>query len=51
VDITIRPPTQRTFLPPGGLKWLAILLGSVCILPGIVLGAGIAAWVSRKRRG
>ena len=51
LDITIRPPTQRTFLPPGGLKWLAILLGSVCILPGIVLGAGIAAWVSRKRRG
>ena len=51
VDITIRPPTERTFMPPGQIQWLAILLGSVCILPGVVLGAGIAAWVSRKRRG
>jgi ABC-type uncharacterized transport system involved in gliding motility auxiliary subunit len=51
VDITIRPATQRTFIPPGQLQWLAILLGSICILPGIVLGAGTAAWVSRRRRG
>lgn len=51
VDITIRPATQRTFIPPGQLQWLAILLGSICILPGVVLGAGIAAWVSRRRRG
>ncbi|HSQ40466.1 MAG TPA: Gldg family protein [Anaerolineales bacterium] len=51
VDITIRPPTERTFNAPGQIQWLAILLGSVCILPGVVLGAGIAAWVSRKRRG
>ena len=51
VDITIRDATQRTFNAPGQLQWLAILLGSVCILPGLVLGAGIAAWVSRKRRG
>ena len=51
VDITIRDATQRTFNAPGQLQWLAILLGSVCILPGLVLGAGIAAWVSRKHRG
>jgi ABC-type uncharacterized transport system involved in gliding motility auxiliary subunit len=51
VDITVRPATQRTFTSPGQVQWVAILLGSVCILPGIVLGAGVAAWVSRKRRG
>ncbi len=51
VDITIRPATQRTFMAPGQVQWVAILLGSVCILPSIVLGAGVAAWYSRKRRG
>lgn len=51
VDITITSPTQRTFLPPGQVQWLAILLGSVCILPGLVLGAGVASWLSRRRRG
>jgi ABC-type uncharacterized transport system involved in gliding motility auxiliary subunit len=51
VDITIRPATQRTFTQPAQLQWLAILLGSVCILPGIILAAGVASWLSRKRRG
>jgi ABC-type uncharacterized transport system involved in gliding motility auxiliary subunit len=51
VDITIRPATQRTFNAPSQITWIAILLGSVCILPAMVLGAGIAAWISRKRRG
>lgn len=51
IDITVKPATQRTFTPPGQIQWVAILLGSVCILPGIVLGAGAAAWYTRKRRG
>ena len=51
VDITPHPTTQRTFNAPGQFQWLAILLGSVCILPGVILGAGIAAWLSRRRRG
>jgi ABC-type uncharacterized transport system involved in gliding motility auxiliary subunit len=51
VDITIRPTTQRTFNPPGQVTWLAIILGSVCIIPILVLAAGIAAWIARRRRG
>ncbi len=51
VDITITPPTERTFMTPGGLKLVAILLGSACIIPGLVLGAGVATYFSRKRRG
>lgn len=51
VDITIRPATERTFNAPGQIQWLAIVFGSVCLLPGLVLAAGIAAWISRRRRG
>ncbi len=51
IDITVKPATQRTFTPPGQIQWVSILIGSVCLLPGIVLGAGVAAWYSRKRRG
>ncbi len=51
VDITIRETTQRTFNSPGQLQWLAILLGSVCILPGLVIAAGVIAWMARRRRG
>jgi len=51
VDITITPSTERTFLAPGGLTLVAILLGSACIIPGLVLGAGVATYFSRKRRG
>jgi len=51
VDITPHSTTERTFMPPGQIQWVAILLGSVCILPGIILVAGAAAWRARKRRG
>jgi ABC-type uncharacterized transport system involved in gliding motility auxiliary subunit len=51
VDITIRPTTQRNFNPPGQIPWIAIILGSVCIIPSLVLAAGIAAWIARRRRG
>ncbi len=51
VDITPRPTLERTFIPPSQLQWLAILLGSVCGLPGLVLAAGVAAWIARRRRG
>jgi ABC-type uncharacterized transport system involved in gliding motility auxiliary subunit len=51
IDITPKDTTQRTFMPPDPLPWLGIILGVVCILPGLVLAGGIAAWLSRKRRG
>jgi len=51
IDITVRPTTQRIFNPPAQIQWVVILISSVCLLPGIVLGAGIWAWYSRKRRG
>ena len=51
IGLTPKTPTQRTFTPPGQLQWILILLGSVFVLPGIVLVAGIASWISRRRRG
>ncbi len=51
IDITPRPSLERTFVPPSQWQWLAILLGSVCGLPGLVVAGGIATWIARRRRG
>ena len=51
VDITTHPPTERTLKMTGQFQWLAIILGAVCILPGLVLAGGVASWISRRRRG
>jgi ABC-type uncharacterized transport system involved in gliding motility auxiliary subunit len=51
IQITPHQPVERTFNVPSQVQWLMILLGSVFILPGLVLVAGISSWLSRRRRG
>jgi len=51
IQITPHQPIQRVFNLPGPLKWITILLGSIFVIPGLVLAAGISAWVARRRRG
>jgi ABC-type uncharacterized transport system involved in gliding motility auxiliary subunit len=51
IQITPRQPIERVFNIPGQFQQLAILLGSIFILPGLVLVAGISSWISRRRRG
>ncbi len=51
INITPRQPTQRTFIPPGQFQLIAILLGTIFVIPGLVVGAGISTWLSRRRRG
>ncbi len=51
IQFTPRSTTPRIFTPPSQIEWLAILLGSICILPGLVILAGVSAWYSRRRQG
>jgi ABC-type uncharacterized transport system involved in gliding motility auxiliary subunit len=50
-NITPRTPTERTFNIPGQFQWIMILLGSVFIIPGLVVLAGVSTWLSRRRQG
>jgi len=51
IQFTPRATTERTFVPPSSLARLFITLGSVCVLPGLILVAGVATWLARRRRG
>src|SRR5687768_17754581 len=37
VNITPKTPTERTFIVPGPVQQILILLGSVFIIPGLVI--------------
>jgi ABC-type uncharacterized transport system involved in gliding motility auxiliary subunit len=50
-SITPKTPTERTFTIPNQFVWIAILLGSVIVIPGLVVLAGISTWLSRRRKG
>jgi len=51
ISVTPYTPTARTFIAPGQFQWIAILLGSVIILPGLVILAGVSTWLARRRQG
>ena len=51
INITPRTPVTRTFNSPGQLGFIAILLGSIFLIPGLVLVAGISSWLARRRQG
>ena len=51
INITLRTPITRIYNPPSPLGMIAILLGTVLIIPGLVIGAGIFSWLERRRRG
>jgi ABC-type uncharacterized transport system involved in gliding motility auxiliary subunit len=51
LNITPQTPTQRTFTPPSQTQWIIILLGSVILLPGLVVLAGVSSWLARRRQG
>lgn len=50
INLTSDPPTQRLLLPPQRATMGLILLGTVFLLPGLALLAGILVWVQRRRR-
>ncbi len=51
INITPRTPRERTFVIPSQWQQVSIFLTSICFLPGMVLIAGIASWLARRRRG
>lgn len=51
INITPRTPTQRTFNAPGQVQFIAIMLSTVFVIPGLVVAAGVSTWLSRRRRG
>lgn len=51
INLSARETTTRTMLMPNTLTLGLLFLGSMILLPGIVLAGGITAWVIRRRRG
>lgn len=51
INITPNTPTVRTFNPPNQIQLLIILLGSILVIPGLVVFAGISSWLARRRQG
>jgi ABC-type uncharacterized transport system involved in gliding motility auxiliary subunit len=51
INITPNTPKERTFVPPTQIQLLIILLGSVIVIPGLVVFAGISTWLARRRQG
>jgi ABC-type uncharacterized transport system involved in gliding motility auxiliary subunit len=51
ISLTPKENKTRMLVTPQPLMMNLILLGSVFLLPGLVLGAGILVWIQRRRRG
>ena len=51
INITPRTPVARVFNAPTQLQFIAILLGSVILIPGLIVAAVISNSIARRRRG
>ncbi len=51
INLTVKTPVERTYNPPSGLEFVGIILSTLCLIPLIVIGGGVWAWASRRRRG
>lgn len=51
LDLTTRPATQRTFVPPTQGIFLILLIVAIIVIPGMVVFSGVSSWLSRRKRG
>ena len=51
INLTPKNNVQRTFVPPDNFTKIGSILTALCIIPLLVVFAGVWAWYSRRRRG
>lgn len=51
ISLTAREPIERILVTPQTYTFGLILLGSVFLLPGLVVLTGVTVWLQRRRRG
>jgi ABC-type uncharacterized transport system involved in gliding motility auxiliary subunit len=51
IGLTENQATTRTFTPPGSLQFILTVVSTICVIPLVIIGAGVYAWVMRRRRG
>lgn len=51
INLTVKNTTQRVLVAPQTYTLGLIFLGSIVVLPGLVIFTGILVWIQRKRRG
>jgi ABC-type uncharacterized transport system involved in gliding motility auxiliary subunit len=51
ISLSSKQSIDRQFKQPGVLQLISSVLLAVCVLPLIVIGAGVASWLTRRRRG
>jgi ABC-type uncharacterized transport system involved in gliding motility auxiliary subunit len=51
ISLTAKTSVERTLVQPKSYTMGLILLGSLIVIPGIVLVAGIGAWLARRKQG
>lgn len=51
INLTAKASTERTLLPLSTFTWLILGLAFICIIPGLVIGGGVASWLIRRSKG
>jgi len=51
INLTSNTQQERTFNPPGSLQFILTIVSTVCVIPLVIIAAGVYAWVRRRRRG
>lgn len=51
INLTTSTAQERTFNPPGSVQFILTIVSAVCLVPLVIIAAGVYAWVRRRRRG
>ena len=51
INLNPKEPIARQMKFLNQFQVIAVLLGAICLLPGLIILGGVTAWVTRRRRG